>query len=97
MAIGTALRHTPMTLFNIIYCHIAMLYPLLLLVFHVSLISTQQTTREYLKNWKINKPNPYNQQNFIKNIVTSLCGPRGESFISARAHYEPGDMRFERL
>lgn len=61
------------------------------------LVSTQQTTREYLRSLKTkNNRNPYSLGNIVQNIITSLCKPRGYSFISTRASFEPGDRRFVR-
>lgn len=95
-------KHTldklPMSFFNAIYGNLILLYPLLLLIYHIFLISTQQTTREYLRNLKSKQStsNPYDLNNIVKNIITSLCKPRGYSFISARGSFEPGDRRFVR-
>lgn len=90
------LGHIPMTLFNVIFCHLAMLYPLLLLMFHLALISSQKTTREYLRHWNTAYDNPFTLNNFVRNIVSTLCRPRGYSYVSARGQYE-GDMRFDRI
>ncbi len=91
------LNHVPMSFFNAIYGNLILLYPLLLLLYHIFLVSTQQTTREYLRSLKTkNNRNPYSLGNILQNIVTSLCKPRGYSFISTRASFEPGDRRFVR-
>jgi len=89
------LNHIPMTFFNAIYGNLAIWYPLLLLGYHIWFISTQQTTREFLRSLKTKgSSNPYTLNNIVLNILTSLCRPRGYSFISPRGEYEPGDRRF---
>lgn len=96
--VDTTLSNTPVTLLILIMAHITILYPLLLLILHVSLIAKGQTTREYLRTWKIHRyDNPFSMGNILKNSVYALCKPRGYSAVSSRARYEPGDVRFRRF
>lgn len=97
-SIKHTLQKTPMSLFNGILGNLILLYPLLLLIYHTFLISTNQTTREYLKQFKskTNK-NPYNLSNVFSNIMVSLFRPRGSSYISIRGEYKEDDSRFTRF
>lgn len=97
LSFKVAAKHVPMSFFNAIYGNLLLIYPLLLLLYHIYLISTQQTTREYLRSMKSHETNLYTLNNFILNILVSLCRPRGYSFISARGEYHPGDTRFSRF
>ncbi|CAR24143.1 Palmitoyltransferase [Lachancea thermotolerans] len=91
----------------IIYCALGLCYPLLLLVYHMFLTSTQQTTREYLKHvpsktairQALSSPNanPFEKGNRIKNMISLICQRRGVSVMSARESHSAGDWRFVSL
>lgn len=92
-------RHIPMTVFNIVYLHMAMLYPLLLLIYHIYLCCRGETTREYLRSFKSKqiKTYPFSLNSIIKNFVYGVGKPRGWSYVRPRDKYNRGDMRFTRF
>ncbi|SCU96798.1 LAFA_0G08174g1_1 [Lachancea sp. 'fantastica'] len=90
--------------FLIVYSTLALSYPLLLLLFHVIATTSQQTTREYLKNLPSKKAifhtltspdtNPFDHASPIKNMISLACQPRGLSVMSVREKHQTGDWRF---
>ncbi|SCU81796.1 LADA_0C01112g1_1 [Lachancea dasiensis] len=93
--------------FLIVYCVLAVCYPLLLLIFHFFVTSTQQTTREYLRNirsrreflrgFKSPPTNSFDTASRTRNMYTLMCQRRGFSLVSARGKHVPGDWRFLKL
>lgn len=83
----------PVSLFIAILSNLIMLYPLLLLLFHIYLLFTQQTTREFLRDSK-NNLNPFSD-NDIWNFIKNLSHSRGYSSVRRREVYRKGDQRFE--
>ncbi|CEP61448.1 palmitoyltransferase ERF2 LALA0_S03e03092g [Lachancea lanzarotensis] len=91
----------------IVYSALALCYPLLLLLFHIVATSSQQTTREFLKNLPSKKAifhtltspetNPFDHASAVQNMLSLACQPRGVSVMSVRERHGPGDWRFLNL
>lgn len=83
-------------IFLIIFSHFTMIYPFLLLIFHLYLTMNGLKTKEYLNrmfsgNFILrNDPskNPFYQRNLLKNFFSSLFRPVGFSFIPFNSKYE---------
>lgn len=93
----------PAAFFLAIYSFFTMLYPALLLGFHLVLTSKYLTTREYLNNVWGNRYNPdfvnfFDTGSMWKNLYISWIGkPRGISMFRLIDPYEPGDLRLEKI
>lgn len=88
----------------VIYGLLGLVYPLLLLMFHIFLTSLNITTREYLNNVRVDKStkdhfiNHYDTHSIFKNLYINWIGkPRGSSLVRSRDLYQPGDLRFEKI
>ena len=71
-------------------------YPLSLLIYHVLLTGTGQTTREYLNARRFPKKDrhlPFDQGSPWKNWLAVLGRPKGPSYLQFKRHYEEGDQR----
>ncbi|SCW04122.1 LAFE_0H06414g1_1 [Lachancea fermentati] len=98
---------SPVAILLVIYCGLGFCYPFILLIYHVFLTGTQQTTREYLKTvqsktavfHKITSPqnNAFDKKNIFSNMISLICEPRGLSLVSARSRHSKGDWRFLNL
>lgn len=107
IAHATRLVKVAVAILLLIYCALCSCYPFLLLLYHVFLTSTQQTTREYLKGGRPTtdirnalsypKDNPFDRHNRFKNMYTLICQKRGLSVLSARESHAAGDWRFMNL
>ncbi|SCV04099.1 LANO_0G08152g1_1 [Lachancea nothofagi CBS 11611] len=97
-------RSATVAILLIVYCVLSLWYPLLLLMFHFIATSTQQTTREYLRNLTSRRAifrgfvspdtNAFDRGNRGENMFNLICQPRGVSVMSSRGTHAPGDWRF---
>ncbi|RLV94261.1 Palmitoyltransferase ERF2 [Spathaspora sp. JA1] len=100
--INQSIRKHPVALLLFIYSILALIYPFLLLLFHVFLTSQNLTTREYLNYvYKIKNSgyvNGFDQENIFKNLYINWIGKSGGiALVRPRDKYEPGDLRFENI
>ena len=100
--ISQSVKHFPLSLFLVVYSIVALLYPLLLLVFHLFLTSQNITTREYLNNVYKRKHvdfvNVFNTHSICKNLYMNWFGSsHGVSLTFPRDEYEPSDIRYEKI
>lgn len=77
--------NAPVAILLVVYGCLVLLYPMLLLIYHIMLCSTAQTTREYLKRDDKKKvlstvlvidrsaANVWDQGNLLRNLVTAIC------------------------
>ncbi|KAL3232345.1 Palmitoyltransferase ERF2 [Nakaseomyces bracarensis] len=88
-------RPIPVTILLIAYGAFCIVYPMILLGYHIAMTGTQQTTREYLRSIGFRNPvmhrirkrqdNPFSQgQSFLKNMTELMAEPRGPSLVRAR-------------
>lgn len=98
-------RNHPEGIVLIIYTHILMLYPLLLVLYHIFLNCVNLKTKEWFNYTRLsnrgklfidNSSNPFNTGSTVSNFMSGLCQPRGVSFVRARDEYV-GDQTFDRL
>lgn len=97
----------PVAILLIIYAGLALVYPLVLLLYHVLLTGRQQTTREFLRQVKTKNPiftkihsiehNPFDRGNFLSNMASLMLQARGISTLSPREQLEEGDWRYRSL
>lgn len=98
----------PVSVLLIIFSGLTIWYPLLLFVYHLLMTSTQQTTREYLKNLNgIKNPimhprvkrrhdNNYDFGNRFNNSWQLMAQVRGPNLWSPRSHINSNDIRVQR-
>ncbi|SCV04717.1 LAMI_0H18514g1_1 [Lachancea mirantina] len=101
------IRDAPVAVLIIIYCGLTMIYPLVLLNYHIALSATQQTTHEYLRATSSNstfcyviKPsqrNPFSKRKAFLNMITMICKPRASSVTGRKSSHHQGDWRFTKL
>ncbi|KAI5904408.1 Palmitoyltransferase ERF2 [Candida parapsilosis] len=101
-SMSQSVKHFPLSLFLIIYSIVALLYPLLLLAFHLFLTSQNITTREYLNNVYKRKHNDFvnvfDTHSIAKNLYINWFGSsRGVNLTFPRDKYQPGDIRYEKI
>lgn len=94
----------PVTILLLIYGGLALIYPLILLTYHILMTGRQQTTREFLRQAHSKNPvftkihriehNPFDRGNFMANMASLMLQPRGISTVSPREHQDNGDWRF---
>lgn len=94
----------PVTILLLVYACLSILYPAILLGYHIFMTGTQQTTREFLKQVHTKNPvftriktaphNPFEQGSFIRNMGSLMLQPQGPSLLGARAKHRSGDWRF---
>ena len=94
-----SIGHFPLSLFLAVYGIVALIYPLLLLVFHIYLSSQNITTREYLNYVYRRKHeifvNAFDTHSMIKNLYINWVGKSGGVGLSGiRDVYIEGDYRF---
>lgn len=100
---GQSIYMYPAAFFLSIYSFFTMIYPALLLGFHVFLTSKYLTTREYLnnvwgKNYNPDFVNVFDTHSIWKNLYITWIGkPRGISSLRLVDPYEPGDLRLEKV
>lgn len=100
-------KDAPVAILLLIYCGLVVCYPFILLVYHIFLTGSQQTTREYLKSIGSKNPifhkisssqdNPFQKGSFLANMFSLILEPRGLSMVSARKKHSTGDWRFINL
>lgn len=100
------IAHHPGVFFVTIYTHILMIYPFMLLVFHIYLNCVNIKTREYLNFAKLTSTkhvinaswtnNSYNTGNVFSNLALGLCQPRGLSTVAATEQFRD-DQRFNKI
>ncbi|EDO17855.1 hypothetical protein Kpol_1043p45, partial [Vanderwaltozyma polyspora DSM 70294] len=88
----------------IVYASLSMIYPSVLLGYHIVLTGTQQTTREFLKHVGHKTPvftrvtsytdNIFEKSSFWKNMYTLMLQPRGISLVSARRKQQGNTWRY---
>jgi palmitoyltransferase ZDHHC9/14/18 len=81
----------------VIYGAIAGAYPLALTMYHLGLMGSAQTTREYLQSRRFLKKDrhrPFTQGNFVKNWIVMLNRPRPPTYLHFKKRYEEGDQRY---
>ena len=81
----------------VIYGALAGTYPIALTVYHLGLVGSAQTTREYLQSRRFQKKDrhrPFTQGNFIKNWWVVLFKPRPPTYLEFKEGYEEGDQRY---
>lgn len=84
-------------LFNVLYGALAGTYPIALTVYHLGLMGTAQTTREYLQSRRFQRKDrhrPFTQGNFFKNWVAVLVRPRPPTYLRFKEAYSEGDQRY---
>lgn len=94
----------PVTILLLVYACLTLWYPAILLMYHIFMTGTQQTTREFLKRVNTKNPlfthirpaphNPFEQDSFVRNMGLLMLQPRGPSTLSARERHQSGDWRF---
>jgi len=97
VSFGKAIEKYRLAFAMIIYGLLATPYPLLLMGYHLFLMSRGETTREYLQSHKFRKQDrhkPFTQGNFIKNWLVVLLRPRPPTYLHFNRRYEEGDQRF---
>lgn len=98
---------TPVSVLLIVWGSLTIWYPAILLIYHIFMTGTQQTTREYLhqigsKNPVMhritaNKDNIFDTHHFAKNMALLMAEVRGPQLINPRDTHHPGDWRFMKL
>jgi palmitoyltransferase ZDHHC9/14/18 len=81
----------------VIYGALAGAYPLALTCYHLGLMGTAQTTREYLQSRRFPKKDrhrPFAQGSFLKNWIAVLNRPRPPTYLHFKKRYEEGDQRY---
>lgn len=81
----------------VIYGAIAGAYPLALTGYHLGLVGSAQTTREYLQSRRFQKKDrhrPFTQGSFLKNWIVMLVRPRPPTYLHFKRQYEEGDQRY---
>jgi palmitoyltransferase ZDHHC9/14/18 len=81
----------------VIYGVFAGTYPIALTVYHLGLMGSAQTTREYLQSRRFQKKDrhrPFTQGNFLKNWWVVLMRPRPPTYLRFRDEYVEGDQRY---
>ena len=75
--------YTLIAVFIIIYCLLMLVFTLKLLVYHILLIKSNQTTKEEISNSnKVFLENPYEMQSNMQNLKEALWPKqRNESFL----------------
>ena len=97
-----SIREHPVSLLLAIYGCLSVVYPLLLLVFHLFLTSNNITTREYLnyvhKHPSLDYINVYDSHSVIRNLYINWWGRAlSVTLVKQSDTYQPGDIRFERV
>lgn len=103
----SSLNNSPVSLLLICYSGVGIWYPLILLVYHICMTGTQQTTHEYLRSIGSKNPifhkitrksdNAFAKSTFIGNMLSLMFQQRGWSLVNPRGKRDPGDIRFIRL
>lgn len=84
--------------FLVVIAHILMLYPLLLLIFHLYLGFTGQKSKEFFRRpYTIAGIFGYHKTafgtgSFFTNMISNVCQPRGPAFIRARDYYDGSQL-----
>lgn len=81
----------------VIYGALAGTYPIALTVYHLGLMGTAQTTREYLQSRRFQRKDrhrPFTQGNFIKNWIAVLIRPRPPTYLEFKKEWQEGDQRY---
>ena len=97
ISFGSAINKWRTPFAMVIYGVIAMIYPALLMGYHLFLMSQGETTREYLNSHKFAKADrhlPFTQGSIFKNLTAVLAKPRPPTYILFKNRYEEGDQRF---
>ncbi|EGW34973.1 uncharacterized protein SPAPADRAFT_58097 [Spathaspora passalidarum NRRL Y-27907] len=99
---GHSVKKYPVALLLFIYSVLALIYPFLLLLFHIFLTAQNLTTREYLNYVYKRRNNTYvnvfDTHNIFKNLYINWLGKSsGVALVRPRDKYEPGDLRFEQV
>ncbi|GMM32815.1 palmitoyltransferase [Saccharomycopsis crataegensis] len=88
------IKKYPASLCLLIYSHLLMLYPFLLLLCHTYLNCVGLKTKEFLNNhvkastlFKTGRFNVFNTKNTLKNFIIGICQPRGLAYVRARDEY----------
>ncbi|CAR26902.1 hypothetical protein ZYGR_0I01740 [Zygosaccharomyces rouxii] len=94
----------PVTILLLIYGGLAIIYPMLLLIYHILMTGRQQTTREFLREANSKNPiftkihsiehNPFDRGNFTANMLSLILQPRGISTICPQERHGDRDWRF---
>lgn len=95
--IHQSLAKYPTALFLVVFTIPAVIYPLLLLIFHIFLTAQNLTTREYLNEVRSNKSfvNVYNTRNILHNLYINWLGKsHGVSLMKNKGTYDSDDQRF---
>lgn len=92
----------PVSFLLVIYGFISLVYPVLLLSFHIYLTSLNISTREYLNNvflkGDVELITVYNTHSIFHNLFINWIGtPDAPSLLRPRDRYEEGDLRMERI
>jgi len=86
------IKHEPYSLISLIYGFLFMFFLLPLLVFHLWLIRSNQTTYDFWKDtWKKMGRNPYQKKSYMANFMNVLCLPMRGSFLKFREAVYPPD------
>ena len=81
----------------VIYGALAGTYPIALTIYHLGLVGSAQTTREYLQSRRFQKKDrhrPFTQGNFVKNWWVVLFRPRAPTYLEFKERYVQGDQRY---
>lgn len=94
----------PVTILLLTYGTVFIWYPVILLLYHIAMAGTQQTTREFLKRVEMTNPvfakittnedNPFDTGSFLRNLGGLMLQCRGLSYVNTREKNEPGDWRY---
>lgn len=90
----------PVTLFLVIFTIPAVIYPLLLLIFHLFLTAQNLTTREYLNDVRSSDTfvNIYDTGSILRNLYVNWIGKaHGISLLKSKDDYESDDTRFTHI
>lgn len=94
----------PVTILLIVYGGLLLMYPLILLTYHILMTGRQQTTREFLRQEHTKNPfltkihrvkhNPFDKGSFAANVLSLFLQPRGISTVCPRERHDEKDWRF---